>query len=232
MIDVRGVEALTFDCYGTLIDWESGLRSALRRALGANSARVPDEALLNLYGAIEALAERGEFRAYRVVLRGVLAEMAGRFAVAVREPDALAESIAQWPAFEDSPAALAALAARFRLCVVSNIDDDLFEHSRRKLVAGGGWDFHQVVTAQQVRSYKPGKAHFKEALRRLGLPAAKVVHVAQSLYHDIAPAREMGFRTVWVNRQAGRGGATPPAAARPDLEVPDLATLARVVGVA
>src|SRR5688572_27904656 len=104
MIDFGGVEALTFDCYGTLIDWETGLRKALRRTLGANSARVPDEALLNLYGVLEARAECGEFRPYRLVLREVLAEMAGRFGVTVREPEALAESIAEWPAFADSPA--------------------------------------------------------------------------------------------------------------------------------
>ena len=224
----KGVEALTFDCYGTLIDWETGLRRALRTALGANAARVPDEALLNQFAAHEARLEtdaRGEaFVAYREVLWGVLAAMAATFNARVRDPDALGASIRDWPAFPDTSAALRRLKTRFRLCVVSNIDDDLFEMSRPKL----GVELDGVVTAQQVRSYKPGKAHFKEALGRLGLPASRVVHVAQSLHHDIAPASEMGLRTVWVNRQAGRPGATPPSRATPDLEVPDMAALAEI----
>ncbi|MCA9288258.1 MAG: haloacid dehalogenase type II [Phycisphaerales bacterium] len=222
----KGVGALTFDCYGTLIDWETGLRRALRTSLGANAAHVPDEALLNQFAAHESRLEgeaRGEgFVAYREVLWAVLAAMAGTFNARVRDPDALGASIRDWPAFPDTSAALRRLKSRFRLCVVSNIDDDLFEMSRAKL----GVELDEIVTAEQVRSYKPRKRHFKEALARLGLPASKVVHVAQSLYHDIAPASELGLKTVWVNRQAGRPGATPASRAKPDLEVPDMATLA------
>jgi len=225
MLDFTGVQALTFDCYGTLIDWETGLLAALRRALGPNSTRVPDEALLNLFAWLEARGERGQYRSYRVVLRDVLGRMGEVFNTPIREPDALAESIRAWPAFADTAASLAALKTRFRLCIVSNIDDDLFVMSRPRL----GVALDQVVTAQQVGSYKPRKAHFREALRRLGLETGQVVHVAQSLYHDIAPAREMGLRTVWVNRQAGRPGATPPNKAAPELEVPDMETLARLV---
>ena len=228
MLDFRGVEALTFDCYGTLIDWEAGLRSALRGVLAPNVWRVPDEALLNLYARLEARAEREEFREYRVVLRDVLGRLGTLLGVPIRKPDALADSVRHWPAFPDTPAALAALATRFRLCVVSNVDDDLFEWSRAHVVGTGSWTFDQVVTSQQVRSYKPRKAHFREVVRRLGVPASRVVHVAQGLYHDIAPARDLGLETVWVNRQAGRPGATPDAEASASLEVPDLATLARV----
>ncbi len=222
MIDFNGVDALTFDCYGTLIDWETGLRGALRRVLSPNACHVPDESLLNLFARLEARAEREEFRPYRLVLREVLARLGTTLNTPIAEADALADSIRDWPAFADTAVSLARLKGRFRLCVVSNIDDDLFELSRAKL----GVAMDEVVTAQQVESYKPRKAHWREALRRLGLGSGQVVHVAQSLYHDIGPARALGLRTVWVNRQAGRAGATPEAEARADLEVPDLATLA------
>lgn len=224
MIDFSTAQALTFDCYGTLIDWEAGLRGALRRLLAPNASRVPDEALLNLYARLESKAQRDEFRPYRQILRDVLLRLGTTLNVPIHDPDALAASIADWPAFDDTSAALTALGGRFRLCVVSNIDDDLFALSRRRL----GVEPHAVVTAQQVESYKPRPAHWREALRRLALGPDRVVHVAQSLYHDIGPARRLGLRTVWVNRQAGRPGATPPADERPDLEVPDLATLARL----
>jgi 2-haloacid dehalogenase len=228
MIDFTHVEALTFDCYGTLIDWETGLRTALRRELSPNACHVPDEALLNLFARLEARAEREEFRPYRLVLRDVLTRLGTTLNTPIREPDALGESIRDWPAFPDTVPALALLTCRFRLCIVSNIDDDLFEMSRRHLGSAPGVEFEQVVTAQQVQSYKPRKAHWREALKRLGLGTAQVVHVAQSLYHDIAPARELGFKTAWVNRQSGRAGATPEAEARPHLEVADMAELARV----
>lgn len=222
MLDLTPVRALTFDCYGTLIDWETGLLAALRRTLGPNTAHIPDETLLNLYARLESKAERADFRPYRLVLRDVLHRLGTLFNTPITNPDALADSIRDWPAFPDTAAALTTLETRFRLCIVSNIDDDLFEFSRPKL----GVALDQVVTAQQVESYKPRKAHFREALRRLALDTTQVVHVAQSLFHDIEPARELGLRTVWVNRQQGRPGATPPARATPDLEVPDMATLA------
>lgn len=222
MIDFTGVRALTFDCYGTLIDWESGLRSALRGVLTPNACHLPDEALLNLFARLESRSQSEEFRPYRLILREVLARFGTATNTPITAPDALAESIRDWPAFDDTAAALAALKARFRLGVLSNIDDDLFEMSRPKL----GVEFDHVVTAEQVRSYKPRKAHWREARRRLGLGVDQIVHVAQSVYHDVGPARELGFKTVWVNRQAGRPGATPPAGARPHLEVPDMATLA------
>lgn len=229
MIDFTHVEALTFDCFGTLIDWETGLRTALRRTLSPNACHIPDEALLNLFARLESRAEREDFRPYRLILRDVLARLGTTLNTPITHPDALADSIQHWPAFPDTADALRALNSRFRLAVLSNIDDDLFELARPSLgLSDSPTGLAHVVTAQQVRSYKPRKAHWREGLRRLGLATSQVVHVAQSLYHDIAPARELGFKTVWVNRQAGRPGATPPADATPDLEVPDMAALARL----
>ncbi len=121
------------------------------------------------------------------------------------------------------------MGSRYRLAIVSNVDDDLFAGSAERL----GVDFDEVVTAQQIRSYKPEDAHFREVLERLDLPIDRVLHVAQSLYHDIAPAKALGFSCVWVNRRGGNrgGGATRPAVAAPDMEVPDLASLAREMGL-
>jgi len=135
-------------------------------------------------------------------------------------------SVADWPAFPDSAAALAALHERFKLGVITNCDDDLFAASQRKL----GVEFDYLVTAQQAKRYKPNARGFELMFERVGLPPARILHVAQSLFHDHVPAKRLGLSTVWVNRRAGKpgSGATPPAEATPDLVVPDMATLAAV----
>src|SRR5690606_18470530 len=117
------------------------------------------------------------------------------------------------------------LSQRYRLAILSNVDDDLIAGTLAKLPV----TFDAVVTAQQVQSYKPARAHFDEWLSRLGLIRSQVLHVAPSRYHDIAPAGELGFATVWINRQDGRHGATAPSAARPDLEAPSLGALVRLI---
>ena len=226
-LDFSRFDALTFDCYGTLIDWERGILDAVRALASGHDVTLPgDDAVLERFARAESEAEKGAWAPYRHVLEEVAIRLSEEMGFRATRPEAaaFAASVAAWPAFPDSPAALARLATRFRLAVVSNVDDDLFAGSAAQL----GVDFDQVVTAQQVRSYKPAHAHFHEVLRRLDLPMERVLHVAQSLYHDIAPARELGFTCVWVNRRAGRpgGGATAPATATPHLEVPDLSTLA------
>ena len=231
MLNFDDFEALTFDCYGTLIDWEAGLWDALRPVVASRGIEIGRDELLELYGELEAEAERGEYREYRTVLRAVLQGIGKRlgFAPSADELGRFSESVKDWPAFPDSAAALRALKSRYKLAVTSNIDDDLFESSARRL----GVEFDWVVTARQARSYKPSLNNFRLAFERMGLPARKILHVAQSLYHDIAPAKSLGLSTVWVNRRRGREGfgATPPADARPDLEVPDLRTLAVKVGL-
>lgn len=226
----QGVQALTFDCYGTIIDWETGIVSALHRLLGDQGLRPDDTRLLEMYGRFESAAQRGPFRPYRQVLEAVARAFGEAVGVEVTDAEAraFAGSVGDWPPFEDSVHALHALGRRYRLVVVSNVDDDLFARTRERL----GVDFAEVVTAEQVGSYKPSRAHFDEALRRLGLARDAVVHVAQSFFHDIAPANDLGFRTCWVDRRGGRAGsgATPPARAEPDLTVPDLETLARKAG--
>jgi 2-haloacid dehalogenase len=218
-----GFEAVTFDCYGTLIDWERGILTALGPLLDRGGVDIPpDEALLELFGRLEPAAEAGPFRSYRSVLEEVARGFGEELGVPVTDGGAaaFAASVGEWPPFPDSPGALRALADRFRLAVVSNVDDDLFEASAARL----GVRFDEVVTAAQVRSYKPAHAHFEEVLRRLDLPRDRVLHVAGSLYHDIVPARELGISCVWVNRREGRpgGGASRPAEVRPDHECSSL----------
>ena len=225
-MDLQHFDALTFDCYGTLIDWERGLLGGLRPVLEARGWSGSDDEALELFGSIESRIQSGPYTKYADVLRTTMDEIGSRvgFTPSPDEREALVRSLRDWPPFPDTTSALARLKRRFRLAVVSNIDDDLFAASAAHLAV----PLDEVVTAEQVGSYKPHPGHFHVVLERLGLPRDRVLHVAQSLFHDIAPAKALGFSTVWVNRRAGsdRFGATPPASASPTLEVPDLATLA------
>jgi 2-haloacid dehalogenase len=225
-LDFGAFDVLTFDCYGTLIDWETGIATSLRPLFARRGQQATDEELLEAYGRAEAEAEAGEYRRYREILASS-ARAAGRsFGVEVSDAGAAAfgDSVGDWPAFPDSPEALARLKRRFGLAVITNCDDDLFARSNARL----GVQFDWVVTAQQVGSYKPSRRNFEYAFQRIGLPRDRILHVAQSLFHDHVPAKELGLSTVWVNRRQGKAGsgATPPAAATPDLIVPDMATLA------
>ena len=138
--------------------------------------------------------------------------------------DALPDSVGRWPPFADTVAALNRLKTRFKLVILSNIDDAMFAETNRHLEI----EFHDIVTAQQVGSYKPSHAIFEHTLARLRVPREQVLHVAQSLFHDHVPAKALGFTTAWVNRAGCRPGTgvAPPAEAKPDVEVPDLKGLA------
>jgi 2-haloacid dehalogenase len=225
-IDYGRVEALTFDCYGTLIDWEAGLTAAFRPILEAHGVTMDGEEVLARYARHEAAAEAGPYQRYRDVLadglRGVADEL--DFTPTAEEVASFSGSVGDWPAFADSMEALARLEGRFRLGVITNCDDDLFAASNRRL----GVEFDWIVTAQQVGSYKPDEANFRVAFDRLGLPRERIVHVAQSLFHDHVPAKRLGLTTVWIDRRHDRlgSGATPPAQARPDARYPDMASFA------
>jgi 2-haloacid dehalogenase len=231
MIDFDAYDVLTFDCYGTLIDWESGLLAALASIFEHHGVALEPDGTLELFGRLETAAEAGAYLEYRRVLRRVLEGIGAQlgFAPSARDLEAFSTSVRDWPAFADSASALRTLQSKYKLAVISNIDDDLFAYSARRLEVPFDW----VVTAQQVRSYKPCLDNFKAAFERIGVAPARILHVAQSLYHDIEPARRLGLSTVWVNRRHGRAGcgATPHACAQPDFEVRDLQRLAqRAVG--
>jgi 2-haloacid dehalogenase len=230
MLSFARFRVLTFDCYGTLINWEQGILAALRPLLAAHHCSLPDDDILARFARLETAAETGPYRPYREVLAHVVDGLAAQlqFTPTPHERDSLAASLAHWPPFPDTVAALRTLKKHYKLAIISNIDDDLFAHSARHLQVAFDW----VITAQQAQSYKPSPRHFTLALERLALPKEHILHVAQSLYHDIIPATQLGLATVWVNRRHGQtgAGATPAAQAAPDLEVPDLRTLVSLMG--
>ena len=229
MLDFSRFRVLTFDCYGTLIDWESGILDFFRPLLGRHGKALTDDDVLQLYAELESESERGSYVTYREVLRSVVHGFGLRldFPVTPVEVGALPASLPDWRPFPDTVAALRRLKSRYQLAVISNIDDDLFAGTARRLEV----PFDFVVTAQQVRSYKPSPNNFRQAIARIGLPQEQILHCAQSRFHDVAPARSLGLATVWVNRRTGKAtpwGASVPSEAQPDLEVPDLKTLAEL----
>jgi 2-haloacid dehalogenase len=226
MLNFDRFEILTFDCYGTLIDWESGIFSALRPILAAHDKTVPDSNLLEIYSELEAQAEQGEFHPYREVLQSVVRGFGERlgFTPTAAQVRSLPESLANWKPFPDTVAALRRLETGHKLAILSNVDDDLFVSTAPRLEV----EFDHVITAQQARAYKPSLKIFKLALERIGIAPERVLHVGQSIYHDVIPAQSLGLATVWVNRPSPRSGigAVKAASGRPDLEVPSLAALA------
>jgi 2-haloacid dehalogenase len=225
-MDFSRVTAISFDCYGTLIDWEAGILSVLRTLLANHNCDLPDAAILELYGEFEAQAESGRYQSYRDVLQSVVRAFANRFHFQANSNEirSLPKSVRSWPPFPDTVPALQELQKRYKLVIISNIDDDLFAETKNYLDV----DFDGVITAEQARSYKPSINNFQLALQALKLSPDRLLHAGQSIYHDVVPARSMGISTVWVNRKSLRPGigAVRAATGKPDLEVSDLASLA------
>lgn len=228
--DFSQFEILTFDCYGTLIDWETGILRALRPILHRRSIRATDDELLEAYALAEREAESREFMAYRRILEQMVQDIGVKFSfhASTEEQRSLSESVKTWLPFPDTVAALRRLHRRYKLAIISNIDDDLFAQTAKLLEV----PFDFVTTALEVRSYKPSFNNFRRALEKMKVSTDRVLHVAQSLHHDIEPARALGIHSVWVNRRHGKPGtgATVRSSAKPDLEVPDLKTLANLTG--
>ena len=229
MLDFTRFEILTFDCYGTLIDWEAGILSALHRILSAHGKKIDDATLLKLYGDFEQRSEQsgtGKFPPYREVLESVVRQFGDElgFTPTAEEARSLPESLSTWKPWPDTVAALRQLKTRYRLAILSNVDDDLFAATRPQLEV----EFDEVITAQQAQAYKPSLKLFELALSRIHAPAHRVLHVGQSIYHDVIPAQALGLATVWVNRPSARPGvgAVKAAEAKPDLTVSSLAELA------
>jgi 2-haloacid dehalogenase len=223
-------DILTFDCYGTLIDWEAGILAAFQTVLDGHGVSADGDMLLEQFARFEAACEAGPYLAYRQVLarslRGVCAGLGAGSGLkpTLSEVQGFSESVGDWPAFPDSGAALALLATKFRLGVITNCDTDLFARSNERL----GVRFDWVITAEQLGSYKPNPRNFELAIEQIGGPRSRHLHVAQSLYHDHVPAQALGLTTVWIDRRQGRPGtgATPPAVATPDFVFSDMATFA------
>jgi 2-haloalkanoic acid dehalogenase type II len=210
---------LTFDCYGTLIDWESGISAALEPWLRGHGVSATQAEILAAFAAAEApQQEATPGMLYSELLARVHGAVAERFGIAPDRAAAAAFgcSIEHWPAFPDSPEALAYLKRHYRLVILSNVDRASFAHSERRL----GVAFDAVYTAEDIGSYKPDPRNFEYMLARLaeqGIGRGQILHTAQSLYHDHIPAKRFGLATCWIDRRAGRSGhgATRP----PDVDV-------------
>src|SRR3954452_6233158 len=214
----------TFDCYGTLIDWEGGLGTFLYDyALRCRDDRPNGRELRERWEAIQFEVIQGEYRRYADVLAESLRLLAQERGWSYSDEDgkALARSMRSWQPFPDTtPALLRAHEAGLKLVIVSNTDRDIIEHSLRHIEA----PIDAVVTAEDVGSYKPGLAHFERTLEVTGVPAEQSLHVAFGFKYDIGPAQQLGFRSAWVNRR----GEPKPGPASPDLEWPDLWGLAEL----
>lgn len=217
MLDRRGLRALSFDCYGTLIDWRRGVREAALRMPALAGVDLPR--LERERERFDAELGRGAYLPYRELLAESLrlaARVQGR-EVPRESARAFAESMRAWPSFLDTEPALARLASRFRLAIFSNVEAAVI----RETIAERGWPIEAVVTAEDVGSYKPAPGHFLEGLRRLDLEPRHVLHVSISPYYDLAPARVLGFATAWIARP---GEPEPPRDAA-DVVATDLLAL-------
>lgn len=223
--DPDRVTTLSFDCYGTLIDWETGAIEALRPLLARHGIALSDDEIIAVFQDLDGALCEPPYKSYRTVLAGVVEGFGQRFSFPIRatDRDLLVLSLPSWRPFPDTVDALRVLSRKYRLAVISNIDDDLFAVSARQL----GTQFDLVVTAEQARCYKPGLAIFEEALRRLAVEPGSVAHVAEGVT-EILPARQLGCATVWVRRN---GRSARLLTEVPDVEVPDLQTLAAVLNV-
>ena len=231
MIDFTGKRVLTFDCYGTLIDWESGILARARPWLGgAGPADVPDDLVLTAFALHQARHQQPRpALPYPEVLRLTWRGVAATFGLpgSTEQERLFAESCGNWPSFPDTVPALEKLLSRFAFAILSNVDTASLNRSLRLLRV----PFLLTVTAEDVGSYKPGLAHFEAAIGRLaeqGYPKDSILHVAQSRHHDVDPAGRLGIPTVWVNRRHGKPGtgATIANQATPYATVLNLSELA------
>ena len=228
-------KVVSFDCFGTLIDWETGILEAIKSVFIWHKIEIPDRQILELYASFESqLQKKRRFLGYREILRRVILRFGQSLGFRPSEDDVLVleEQLAEWSPFEDSIETLKALRAggRYQVIIASNIDTDLFNGSAEALQHC----FDAVITAQQVGAYKPSERVFEAIVEQSGVEPKEILHVAQSLYHDINPASDLGMKTVWVNRHGTREsfGATPAAVADPDLVVTDLRTLSAMMKLA
>jgi 2-haloacid dehalogenase len=207
----------TFDCYGTLIDWNGAIRTVLADVFGEDRA----DRLLHRYHEVELELEADGQLAYREVLTRALERLADEEGVGLDDPSALADSLPSWQPFPEVRGALEEARTRgWRLAILSNTDLDYIAASKRLI----GVPFDETVVASEIGSYKPAHRHWEEFFRRTGTDRATQIHVAASLFHDIAPANELGLRSVWINRLDERSER-----AKPDRELPNLDGLADVL---
>jgi 2-haloacid dehalogenase len=212
--------ALSFDCYGTLVDWESGISKFMEEACEAKGVRVDIAEIVKAREEIEFTMIQEEYRSYRQILSLSLKEAFYRFSIPYHDDDGekLADSVSTWPLFADTRAALERLSERSKLVMISNVDNDII----RKTVLSIGVGFRLVVTAQDARAYKPSTKPFELALTKLRCKPKEILHVSSGFRYDIPPAHKLGLRTAWINRKHEK----KPADLGPDFEFVGLTQLA------
>ncbi|HVA55472.1 MAG TPA: haloacid dehalogenase type II [Gammaproteobacteria bacterium] len=232
MAKLTDFKVLSFDCYGTLIDWETGICAALAAWRKREELQVSDQELIESFGRNERVQEQETPELlYPEILSRVLKRMAAGWSVRTSDADAMAFglSIRHWPAFVDSAPALKYLKQHYQLVILSNVDCESFSHSNTKL----GVEFDHIFTAQDIGSYKPDPRNFSFMLERLsaaGIEKTQILHTAESLYHDHIPAKKLGLVTNWINRRhalKGFGATRPPTEeVKPDFRFDSVAEFA------
>ena len=233
VVKLSQFKVLSFDCYGTLIDWESGIWTALQPLIQANDVKVSREAALTAYARIESEQEHETpGLVYRELLTRVHHKIAAAWGATTAPAldRAFGQSVPEWPAFPDTVEALAYLKQHFKLVILSNVDRQSFSGTNKRL----GVTFDAICTAEDIGSYKPDPRNFEYLLReveKLGCAKPDLLHTAQSLFHDHAPAQAAGIARCWINRRretALGGGATKAVENMPalDFEFPTLAAMA------
>ena len=219
----KEIKWITFDVYGTLIDWEKGVLDAFQKEADRDGFTLDKNELIPMFHEISREIEGGSYELYAEVLRRTAVEMAKRMGWPLEPSRAgfLPASVERWPAFRESNPNIAKFVKKFQTGLISNVDDKLLGQTRRHI----NHDYELVVTAQQVRSYKPDPAHFKEFARRIGGKKGWV-HIASSYYHDIEPALKDKVPVVWVNRH----GEALEGRKKPDAEVSSLLEAAKLLG--
>lgn len=227
-LDFEQYQFLTFDCYGTLVDWEKGILNAIQKVLHRHNITIDSQQLFELFDRFEqeVKTKSENFIKYREVLNRTMQKFADHFDVrfSQSEIEALASSVANWPLFPDTNEALEFLKQKYKLVVVSNIDEDLFAQTANNFSVS----LDNTVLAEQIQSYKPATKHFEITVQRLGTTKENILHVAQSIIHDIIPANNLGWDNIWVRRYRGRLG-TPTPESNPMLTVDDLQSLVDLI---
>jgi 2-haloacid dehalogenase len=221
----KTVSFVTFDVYGTLIDWDMGAYEAFQAEAERDGFTVEREELLPLFHEIQQQIEAGSYELYAEVLRRTAVQIAKQLGWPLEPSRAgfLPDSVQRWKPFKETNPVLQKIAKTYKVGLISNIDDKLLGQTRRHIPL----DFDLVVTAQQVRSYKPDPAHFTECERRIGSKKGWV-HVAASYYHDVEPCLKKKVPVIWVNRTKQQ---LEPGQKKPDAEVSSLREAAKLLGV-
>lgn len=217
-------QVLTFDCYGTLIDWEGGMRAALASVIEKRELSLDPFEIHEKYAEIEPEIQETRGGRYVDVMRMSVRETFAHFGLEVTDKEAgiFGDTLASWPKFPDTTEALAEMKNRgYKLVILSNTDDNFIRQSIETI----GVEFDEVITAEAVGSYKPAQGHWDRMLETLGVSKDVVLHVAQSYYHDVVPATGLGFKMAWINRK----GQTPWGEARPNYEFQDLKSLLSIL---